>query len=232
MKSKSLNHLFLLFLLIVFFVGLYLYVFEFSTFREGMVAGAGDSAGDRAVDSTECPDLLVNQGNVILLYNSKLPEAKGTNPLEFKNMDEYILYLEGQRKVGKKCPVLYLQLENDAQGNDMYRVRPSPFDTQGGLQTPLVNRDPTEVIDSNRDHPPYNSGNYAGFDPMGLHVGEYTVLDQIHESTEQAAPISDNPLDSNWGGVLYTESAIQSGKYEDRVVTRPNYITPKGGIQF
>lgn len=223
MKGKPLNNAFLLFLLVVFFIGFYLYVFEFSRFKENMTSGR-----DAPSEDVSCPDLLINRGNILLLYNSRLPEAKGTNPLEFKNMDEYIAHLEGQRKLGIKCPILYLQLENDAQGNDVYRLRPSPFDQEGGLPTPLVNKEnPSEVIDSNRDHPPYNSGNYAGFDPMGLHVGEYTVLDQIHESTE-AAPISDNPLDSNWGGVLYTESAVQSGKYADRVVTRPNYITPKG----
>jgi len=220
MNDKSLNKAFLVFLVFVFLLGFYLYVFEFSTFKETMVSAPQTNSN--------CPDLLINRGNVILLYNSKLPEATGTNPIEFKNIDEYIVYLEGQRKLGIQCPVLYLQMENDAQGNDVYRLRPSPFDMQGGLPTPVVDREnPVPVIDSNRDHPPYNAGNYSGFDPMGLHIGEYTVLDEIHESTEKV-PISDNPTDPNWGGVLYTESAIQSGKYADRVVTRPNYITPKG----
>lgn len=224
LKSKnSLNMVFLLFLIIVFFIGLYLYVYEFPT----MMKIKENMEPERSHDAS-CPDLLVNKGNLILLYNTKLPEAPGSNPVEFKNMDEYILYLEGQRKLGNKCPILYLQLENDAQGNDVYRIRPGPFDQNGGLPTPLIDKEnPAQVIDSNRDNPPYNSGNYSGFDPMGLQIGQYTVLDQIHESTEQA-PVSDNPLDANWGGVLYTESAVQSGKYADRVVTRPNYVTPKG----
>lgn len=220
----ALNQLFLLFLIFVFILGFYIYVFAPVALKETM---SGDSGSDDAL-FRGCPDLLINRGNLLLLYNSKIPESMGSNPLEFKNMDEYITYLEGQRKLGMRCPILYLQLENDAQGRDVYRMRSGPFDLQGGLPTPLVDKEnPAQIIDSNRDHPPYNAGNYAGFDPTGLHIGQYTELDQIHESTEKA-PISDNPLDSNWGGVLYTESAVQSGKYEDRVVTRPNYVTPKG----
>jgi hypothetical protein len=223
MKEKTLNIIFLLFLVLVFLLGFYLYVFDFSVFKESMKSEINENPTDN-----NCPDILINKGNLLLLYNSKQPEAKGINPIEFKNLDEYISYLETEKKKGIRCPVLYLQLENDAQGNDVYRMRPGPFDQEGGLPTPLVNKEnPADIIDSNRDNPPYNSGNYAGFDPLGLHIGEYTVLDQIHDSTENA-PISDNPQDSNWGGVLYTESAIQSGKYADRVVTRPNYVTPKG----
>ena len=29
--------------------------------------------------------------------------------------------------------ILFIQEENDVQGNDVYRVRPSPFDLQGGM---------------------------------------------------------------------------------------------------
>jgi len=223
MKEKTLNTLFLIFLIFVFFVGFYLYVFDFSVFKENMVSGKNENKSEDT-----CPDMLVHNGNNLLLYNSKQPEAKGVNPIQFKNLDEYISYLDDQKKKGIRCPVLYMQLENDAQGKNVYRMRSGPFEQEGGLPTVPINKEnPAEHIDSNRDHPPYNSGNYAGFDPIGLHVGQYTVLDQIHDSTE-ASPISDNPEDPNWGGVLYTESAVQSGKYADRVVTRPNYVTPKG----
>lgn len=223
MKEKTLNTLFFIFLIFVFILGFYLYVFDFSVFKENMVSGKNENKSEDT-----CPDMLVHNGNNLLLYNSKQPEAKGVNPIQFKNLDEYISYLDDQKKKGIRCPVLYMQLENDAQGKNVYRMRSGPFEQEGGLPTVPINKEnPAEHIDSNRDHPPYNSGNYAGFDPIGLHVGQYTVLDQIHDSTE-ASPISDNPEDPNWGGVLYTESAVQSGKYADRVVTRPNYVTPKG----
>jgi hypothetical protein len=246
---KDILILFLLFLIIVFFIGLYVYVFNkipnalFS--KESM---------ENNTTNTECPDLLINKGNVILLYNSNKPQKEGENPIPFYNLDEYINYLEIQRKKGINCPILYLQKENDAQGNDVYRIRPSPFDQQGGLppsyylnkaqlnhldlqiENPpalsaginnIDKNSPQPIIDANRSHPPYNSGNYAGFDPYGLHQGSYTQLDKIHDSTSQNS-VSDNPIDTNWGGVLYTQQSVDSGKYDDYNIYKPNYVTPKG----
>jgi len=83
-------------------------------------------------DDQGCPNLLVQKGNALLLYNTNKPEDEN-NPISFFNLDEYINYLEIQKSKGNSCPVLYLQQENNAQGNDVYRMRPSPFDKQGGL---------------------------------------------------------------------------------------------------
>ena len=84
-----------------------------------------------------------------------------------------------------------------------------------------------KVEDASRDNG-YNQNMYAGFDPYGQYVGRYTDVDEIHYSTEKNVP-SDNPMDMNWGGVLYTESQVESGKYAENEVTRTNYTTPKGG---
>jgi hypothetical protein len=35
-------------------------------------------------------------------------------------------------------------------------------------------------------------------------------------------------MDPNWGGVLYTQAQVDSGKYVENEVTRTNYVTPKG----
>jgi len=90
-----------------------------------------------------CPDLLIRKGTVLLLYNTSKP-TDDTNPIPFQNLDEYIYYLEAQRKMGNKCPVLFLQQESNAQGEDVYRMRPSPFDMQGGLPaiTDINKKDP------------------------------------------------------------------------------------------
>lgn len=184
-----------------------------------------------------CPNLLLKKGNVLLLYNSNSPEVPGQNPLPFYNLDEYINYLEIQRRAGKRCPVLFLQYENNAQGADVYRVRTSPFDMTGeiprGVDPNLFIRDlgqlsgtvptqiqgtPVKIIDASRDSG-FNKG-FAGFDPIGLHQGQFTELDAIHESGT-LLPISDNPMDPNWGGVQYTKDAVDSGKYEDRYVAKP-----------
>jgi hypothetical protein len=125
---------------------------------------------------------------------------------------------------------LFLQKENDAQGNDVYRARPSPFNTGAGLPITSnlnvgVNTTPIEVADATRDFG-YNQNNYAGFDPYGLYVGRVTEVDQVAISTEKEA-VSDNPMDPNWGGVLHTQNAVDSGKYDENIVSRVVYPTPK-----
>ena len=246
------RYIFQLFLFVVFFLGLYVYA---NGNLENM-----QNAGDNTT-STNCPDLLVKKGNLLLLHKTTEPEKEGVNPITFTNLDEYIQYLETQRKQGIHCPVLFLQQENNAQGQDVYRIRPDPFDPQGGLasigesglkktqnspnheignpipfpslldpnvQQPLQ-YNTIDYKDANRQHPPYNGGNYAGFDPTGLYVGKYTKIDEIHDST-QRVPQSDNPMDANWGGVLYTQNQLESGKYIDNNVTIPTYFTPKGSF--
>jgi hypothetical protein len=36
-------------------------------------------------------------------------------------------------------------------------------------------------------------------------------------------------MDTNWGGVLYTQQAIDTGKYDENNVYRSSYYTPKNG---
>lgn len=219
MKQKYI----LIFSAIIFLAGLYYYL----TF-EGMENMKDES----------CPDLLVRKGTTLLLYNTKKKE----DPMPFYNMDEYINYLEIQRRAGKRCPVLFLQYESTAQGTDVYRMRPSPFDMQGGVPPNIdptlfqptfdpmnirsIDGKPVQVLDASRDNG-YNQGMFAGFDPYGLHVGQKTELDVIHESTSTKGPNSENPMDHNWGGVQVTENAVRSGNYVDRYVSKPLYFTPK-----
>jgi len=164
-----------------------------------------------------------------------LPESTGTNPLPFYNLDEYINYLEIQKRNGKHCPVLYLQEEVNTQGNNVYRIRPDIFQPQGGLSsapqlyytnTPIIPRKPIPVIDANQDNPPYNAGGYNEFDPYGQHIGEYTVIDSIHDSTFKGKSLSENPMDDNWGGVIYTKNAVDSGNYVGNEVVPPSIGGP------
>lgn len=74
-----------------------------------------------------------------------------------------------------------------------------------------------EVQDANRDDDVYNTNMYYGFDPTSQYVGMYTDIDKIHESTS-FSELSDNPMDSNWGGVEYTRKQVDSGKYNDNLV--------------
>ena len=226
---KQIQILFVLFLFFIFFIGLYFTMFY----------GQSHSCHETMENKVEqpkppgepsCPNLLVQKGISLLLYNTNEPVINGTNPIPFFNLDEYIHYLEIQRKKGVHCPVLYLQQENDVQGEDVYRMRPSPFDLQGGLPTsPSINAPDANVInviDASRENPPYNANNYTGFDPQGQYIGVYTNLDKLHDST-QTNQISDNPMDPNWAGVTYTQQMVDSGKYDENQVSKPILFTPK-----
>ena len=61
---------------------------------------------------------------------------------------------------------------------------------------------------------------------MGQHVGEYTNIDSIHDSTN-TRQISDNPMDSKWAGVTYTQQMVDSGKYVGNEITSPSLFNPK-----
>lgn len=257
---KEIKILFILFLIVTFFVGLYFYSVKFYHFS--IPAKPMENMENQTNDKNdECPDILVKEGNSLLLYNSKKPKKDGENPIPFYNLDEYINYLEIQRKKGIRCPVLYLQKENDAQGNDVYRFRPNPFGLDAGVSPYMMTRaefahqdsilqnppptilmgqttasnnqtQPIPYIDASRENGIYNKGNYAGYDPHGLYQGIYTDIDKIHDSTSKDAPVSRNPMDVNWGGVMVTQHAVDSGVYAENEIYKPNYVTPKGTVQF
>ena len=107
---------------------------------------------------------------------------------------------------------------------------------QGGLPTnvPLVYKEDTNkmlvpYLDSNKQNPPYNVDHYSGFDPHGQHIGRITELDIIHKSTQRDVE-SKNPMDTNWGGVLFTQYAIERGDYKDREVNKNFEQTHPGAV--
>ena len=202
----------IVFLIIVFS----LVLLASSVMREPMQINMKTRTPNKA-SSVKCPKVLIKKGEQLILYDDANNEIQN-----FASLDEYIDYLKNERARGISCPVLFLQKENDTQGRDVYRVRPGVFDQQGGM-APV---DIAPIIDANRKSKIYNVNNYPGFDPLGLQIGVYTQLDAVHDSTEKAKT-SDNPMDTNWGGVEFTQDAIESGKYEDNEVGRPTYFNPK-----
>jgi hypothetical protein len=215
---KTIRVLFIIFLIIVFISGIFVIFSQ----------GNREEFENQNIDYS-CPDLLIQKGNSLLLYNTKLPLVDGSNPLPFFNLDEYINYLETQ---GGNCPVLYLQQETNTQGKDVYRVRPSPFELQGGLPSIVeLPKTPIPIADASRENTIYNSGQYPGYDPQGQYVGIYTNLDAVHDSTSSKR-ISDNPMDDNWAGTVYTQQMIDSGKYADNNVSRPKLYQPTNTTFF
>jgi hypothetical protein len=218
------NFLFILFLVITFLTGGYFYIFQNGIpIKESLENQHNENEGHNESEGSSCPDLLIRSGSTLLLVNTKLPRSE-TNPLPFYSLDEYINYLEIQKKKGVDCPVLYLQEETNTQGHNVYRVRSGPFSHEGAIPhtTNIYNNpeSPFRIMDASRDGI-YNKNNYAGFDPTGLYVGRYSELDKIHDSTEMVH-VSDNPMDTNWGGVIYTHNVVKTGKYKENEVMPPS----------
>lgn len=191
-------------------------------------AFTGDSEEtETGTENPQCPDVLIKQGSQLMLIHSKLPKSE-SNPIYFETLDDYTMYVEDQRKRGLRCPILFLQKENNAQGENVYRMRESPTELNGGfpivpVQTPSL--EPVKVADATRSGNYFNKDMYPGFDSHGTYIGVYTTLDKIHDYTE-SGKVSDNPMDTNWGGVLHSQAAVESGKYEDRVVGK-QLMVPK-----
>ncbi len=189
-----------------------------------------------------CPNLLIQKGSTFYLYNSKLAQVPGVNPIEFDNLEDYTEFLDWQRSQGIRCPVLYLQSTYDAQGNPVYKVRPSVSEPQAGLppsaaapmgiasssgetimESSLGNPDalaypnPTLLVDATRNDPPYNKGGYPAHDQTDYYVGTTTPLDMMDVQQEQSV-VSPNPMDPNWGGADYTQSLVDRGYYSQNEV--------------
>lgn len=213
-SSQMLNTL--LFTIVVFMLGLYFVInYSAANTQEGFVTN----------QPHRCPNILIQEGSEIYLYNSQVAKVPGVNPIKFNNLEDYVEFMKWQRSQGIVCPVLYLQQTNDAQGKNIYKIRPSPVDLQGGLP-PMIdtsvsfgtagrNRLPpvTKLMDSNRNDPPYNTNSYPGFDASGFNMGDVTPLDLMN-FIQQDSGMSPNPMDPNWGGPKFTQHLIDSGYYE------------------
>ena len=159
---------------------------------------------------SDCPNLLVKKGNKLMLLNSRKAKIPGINPIFFDNLEDYVEFVKWQHSQDIKCPVLYFNEMQDAQGNTRYRMLNDPLDPQAGL--PSYNQImATEVplYDSNMDHTPYNQNNYHGLDSTNQNLGRYTTLDKAFYTNDKSA----NAMDVNWGGDGYAEKMIKMGKF-------------------
>ena len=203
----------IIFIIVVFLGGLYFYIKY--TQNPKMLEGLTTINGE-----LRCPNLLIQKGSKYYLYNSNIAQVPGVNPIEFNNLEEYTEFLEWQRGAGIRCPVLYVQNSYDAQGERVYKVRPSVTEMQGGLPPTTPVSLPlkfTDLVDSTRADPPYNQNGYPGFDQSSYYVGAITPLDMIKNSDANML-YSDNAMDPNWGGSGYTQALVDKGYYKDNEV--------------
>jgi len=78
----------LFFILISFLAGIYFCIA--SKTRDGFTNANAGANG-------RCPDILVQKGKSLFLYNSKVAQVPGVNPVEFENLEDYVEFLDWQR---------------------------------------------------------------------------------------------------------------------------------------
>jgi hypothetical protein len=222
---------FIFLLILVFLIGLYFYA------KNGDTGSDDEGFTNNLSTGPRCPNLLIQKGARFYLYNSKLAQVPGVNPVEFDNLEDYTEFLDWQRSQNIRCPVLFLQETYDAQGNRVYKTRPSVSEPQAGLPpstaspigiasqvTPMtepalepVGEDaypnPTLLVDATRNDPPYNQGSYPAHDQTSYYIGTTTPLDKMDMAAEKAK-VSPDPMNPNWGGAEYTQDLVDKGYYK------------------
>jgi len=218
--------------IIVFLIGLFFYAkYSNPKYSEGLTNNANQQR--------RCPNLLIQKGSRFYLYNSKLAQVPGVNPIEFVNLEDYTEFLDWQRSQGIRCPVLYLQETYDAQGNRVYKSRPSVSEPQAGLPPSIASSsgnmimesslgnpnalaypNPTLLVDATRNDPPYNKNSYPAYDNTDYYVGTTTPLDMMNNkaSSPTSGP-SPDAMDPNWGGSAYTQKLVDQGYYKEDEVS-------------
>jgi hypothetical protein len=225
--------------ILVFLIGLFFYAkCSDPKYVEGLTTNT---------NSSRCPNLLIQKGSKIYLYNSKLAQVPGVNPIEFENLEDYTEFLDWQRSQGIRCPVLYMQQSYDTQGNSIYKIRPSITEPQGGLPPSITESqqdfpqsianstgeiihessldisngpiypNPTLLVDATRNDPPYNMNSYPAYDQTQYYIGTTTPLDMMNVKQEKMA-VSPDPMDPNWGGEKYTQDLVNKGYYAENNV--------------
>ena len=142
----------ILFFITIFLGGIYFY---------GKYANSKQIEGLTTINGElRCPNLLIQKDSKYYLYNSELAKVPGVNPIEFNNLEEYVEFLEWQRGAGIRCPVLYLQNTYDAQGERVYKIRPSVTELQGGLPPSApVTQEPRQYYQPTPPHIGQNGNN-------------------------------------------------------------------------
>jgi hypothetical protein len=195
--------LYLIFIITCFLLGIYFIIhFDKINNTSNILEGFIESTDKRGF---KCPNVLIQKGVKYYLYNSKLAEVPGVNPIQFEHLEDYVEFMNWQRSQGIRCPILYLQHSYNTQGEPTYKIRPDPLDPQGGLP-------PAPPITS-YSKPSNNSLDIINSDLMD-------VTNDKQDAAEHMA-FSPNAMDDNWGGIQYTEKLIEEGVYDGNIVSTP-----------
>jgi hypothetical protein len=202
-------------ILVTFLSGLYFCMTN--TSAKAIEALTNNNNNNNNSGKPRCPNILLQKNAKFYLYNSDVAIVPGVNPIEFDNLEDYTEFMEWQRAKGIRCPVLYLQNTIDVQGEEVYKIRPSVSEPQGGLPPTFTTApnapNPTLLVDATRNDHPWNTNSVPAYDTTDFYQGSTTPLDTMSNETEENLLYSPNPMDDNWGGQKYTQSLVDSGYY-------------------
>jgi hypothetical protein len=157
-----------------------------------------------------------------MLYDLNQP-GSNTNPAMFYNLAEYAQFVKEQQLKGLNCPVLELQTQiiGSSISNASLSV-PSQTIHEKELVEKVRKGEKGEKGEKEKDYKSYN--NYGEGN-----IGTFTKEDKKIEPDA----ISDNPMDTNWGGIQYSQRTLASGKYDGDMVTKPLYYNmPQNAISL
>ena len=179
----------------IFLLGLYVSCrYTSQTFKDGFYS------------KSNCPDVLVQNGDGLQLLNSNKAKIPGVNPVKFNNLEEYVEFLQWQNGVGIKCPVLYFEKHYDVQGSEIYKIKDSPFDN---IDLPENKKMPiSDIIDANKNGK--DNLHYQGFDKDNQYIGQFNKLDKFFESDCKKKSI--NPMHTCWVG-----EGISKSRFPDKL---------------
>ncbi len=212
--------LFFEFLILTFLLGLY-FMTNYNVITP--INEEKENFNNMGMDNTftACPDVLLQVGAKFYLYNKDQKQTPGINPIIFDSLEEYTKFIDWQRSKGIKCPILYVQKSFGAQGVPELKIRSSPNEPDGGTPPALTTDDVGKrrlLIDATRDDMPFNKDMYPGIDPLNLDIGKITPIDDIGREKETEWVLSDDPMDSNWGGPAYSTRIVETDYYSDNYV--------------
>lgn len=198
---------------ILFIVGMAFYINPTATFEIRAFPAFFLFNWDRQKESMSdmtprCPNYLRQEGDMIMLYDLSQP-GSDTNPAVFYNMAEYAQFVKEQQQNGLHCPVL--ELQTDIVGASISDINPQPLKVPDNIGADVGTDDGKE---------------YAAYNGDG---SDKVFLFSPTEAPVDPDAISDNPMDTNWGGIQYSAQTLASGLYDGNHVGKPLYYNMAQG---
>jgi hypothetical protein len=168
-------------------------------------------------NNTEQEQYLTCQNGLYMLYFNNKPFVTGINPLIFQNYNEYLKFVNYKKESGEPYPVLKCKDENESN-----TIPAHTHDNMNGFgelkhvgTDNKVFFDPPPIDVKNKQTSIYNKtqenkelGNSNNFN--------VTYTPNINDDGEIKpinSQLSDNAMESNWGGVVYSQNHVNGGYY-------------------